>query len=69
MQKLNNPEEGTFEVAQRKIQGMLEQDAYLRFLQSDLYRDLLNTSDAKQQSPIKYDSSSASGKISPESSL
>lgn len=69
MQNLNNPEENTFEVAQRKIQGMLEQDAYLRFLQSDLYRDLLTAStDAKQPFPVKYESST-SGKISPESSL
>lgn len=31
----------TFDGAQRKVQSLLEADAYQRFLQSDLYKDLL----------------------------
>lgn len=65
-QSLTAPEEGTFDIAQRKIQGMLEQDAYLRFLQSELYRDLLVPSEPKKaDATCKYES----GKLSPESHL
>lgn len=65
-QSLTAPEEGTFDIAQRKIQGMLEQDAYLRFLQSELYRDLLVSNEPKKpDATCKYES----GKLSPESHL
>jgi len=32
----------TFDQAQKRIQGMLEADAFLRFLQSDLYLELVH---------------------------
>ena len=43
MQNLTNPGRNAFDGAQRKVQGMLESDAYLRFLRSELYLDLIPT--------------------------
>lgn len=52
-------------MAQRKVQGMLESDAYLRFLQSDLYKELL----VPQTRPFDEKPGNGSGKLSPESCL
>ncbi|KAI1305368.1 Regulator of G-protein signaling 3 [Halotydeus destructor] len=80
--ELSKADIGTFDVAQRKIQGLLESDAYLRFLQCDLYRDLLVAAQPGQpgaakgqtkMAPIEVDEessrSSSSGKKSPETTL
>jgi len=37
----SQPDYNTFDQAQKKIQGILEADAYIRFLQSDLYLELI----------------------------
>ncbi len=50
MQNLSNPGRNAFDGAQRKIQGLLESDAYLRFLQSELYTDLISP-ESKEQKP------------------
>ncbi|KAH9526013.1 Regulator of G-protein signaling 3 [Dermatophagoides farinae] len=38
---LTTPSKFTFDEAQKKIQSLLESDSYVRFLQSDLYTDLV----------------------------
>ncbi|XP_076347610.1 uncharacterized protein LOC143245305 [Tachypleus tridentatus] len=38
---LSNPDHHSFDQAQKRIQGLMERDTYLRFLQSDLYLALL----------------------------
>ena len=53
MQTLPTPGRNMFDLAQRKIQGLLEADAYLRFLQSELYTDLISHETNEQKSPQK----------------
>ena len=43
------PNQSTFDQAQKRIQGLLEADSYIRFLKSDLYLELIH--------PEKYQSS------------
>ncbi|XP_022239303.1 regulator of G-protein signaling loco-like isoform X2 [Limulus polyphemus] len=38
---LSNPDHHLFDQAQKRIQGLMERDTYLRFLQSELYLELL----------------------------
>ncbi|KPM05393.1 regulator of G protein signaling-like protein 1, partial [Sarcoptes scabiei] len=38
---LSTPTKSTFDIAQKKIQCLLESDSYVRFLQSELYTDLV----------------------------
>jgi len=42
MKNLNNPDKETFDLAQSKIQGLMEKDSYPRFLKSSVYTDLIS---------------------------
>lgn len=42
-ENLENPSRETFQVAQRKIQALMEKDSYSRFIESELYQHLLST--------------------------
>lgn len=48
--KMAQPTPNTFDQAQKRVQGLLEADAYSRFLKSDLYMELLH--------PEQYENSS-----------
>jgi len=39
---LDNPSKDTFELAQHKIQALMEKDSYPRFIESELYQQLLD---------------------------
>lgn len=43
MSSLENPSRETFELAQRKIQALMEKDSYPRFINSELYQHILES--------------------------
>ena len=43
MSSLENPSRETFKLAQRKIQALMEKDPYPRFINSELYQQILES--------------------------
>lgn len=50
-EKIAQPTHSTFDQAQKRIQGLLEADAYSRFIKSDLYLELVHPEKYPQSSP------------------
>ncbi|XP_055498294.1 regulator of G-protein signaling 5-like [Leucoraja erinacea] len=48
-QDLQHPSSSCFEAAQKKVYALMENNCYSRFLQSDLYQNILNNSQDHQQ--------------------
>jgi len=49
-ENLQNITRGCFDLAQKRIYGLMEKDSYPRFLRSDLYLDIINQK--KASSPL-----------------
>ena len=41
LDNMQSPDKDTFDAAQKRIQNLMEKDSYPRFLNSDVYQDML----------------------------
>jgi hypothetical protein len=51
-QNILNPTHDCFDRAQKRIQALMEKDSYPRFLESDLYKNLIKSYPPQPSSPI-----------------